>query len=130
MTEAALVMAEQELGSELPRSYKSAILRAGLPSPTIELLDFICDHEIDLPDLSDFHSPEDIASSTIDWREMGMPEHLIAFASDCSGNLFAFPTSTTGNRDEVWFFDHDFGTSDKLADSFEDWLNLYNSLKN
>ncbi len=130
VTETALTQVEKELGADLPVSYKSAILSVGLPSPTIELLDHICDHEIDLPDLSGFHSPEDVVTSTTGWRELGMPEHLIAFASDCSGNLFAFTISSTGNCDEVWFFDHDFGTSEKLADSFEAWLNLYNNLRN
>ena len=124
-----LAEVERALAATLPDSYKSAVLAHGLPHVTLELLDFICDNNIDLPDVSDFHSPEEIIALTTGWREMGMPIHLIAFASDCSGNQFAFSTKTARSSDEVWFFDHDFGDIERIADSFEDWLSSYGALK-
>lgn len=127
--QSALVAAERKLGCALPRSFRSAILDYGLPSVTIELLSTICDREVDVPDVSEFHSPKEIATSTIDWRELGMPRHLIAFASDGSGNQFAFSTKPTQQIDEVWFWDHDFEDCDLIANSFENWLQLYVDLK-
>jgi len=68
-------------------------------------------------------------TQTIEWREIGMPHHLVAFASDCAGNKFSFSTSPNGRSDEVWFFDHDFNTVDLVADSFEGWLEQFAKLK-
>ena len=126
---ASLEKGEREIGFTLPESYKEAVLKVGLPRPTIALLDFICDEELDLPDLSEFHGPAEIAASTTGWREAGMPTHLVAIANDCSGNQFAFSTKPSNNEDEIWFWDHDFDTVELVAGSFEAWLRLYINLK-
>lgn len=125
----ALEAAEQEIGFTLPLPYKAAVLDFGLPRLTFELLDFISDEEADFPDLNEFHGPTEIATSTIDWRELGMPRQLVAIANDCSGNQFAFSTKPSKNEEEIWFWDHDFDTVELVAESFEAWLKLYINLK-
>ncbi|MEP0189334.1 MAG: SMI1/KNR4 family protein [Erythrobacter sp.] len=125
----ALASAEAKLGTGLPQPYKLAVLQTGLPRPTIELLDFICDHEIDFADISDFYAPDEIADETDEWRKLGMPNHLIVFASDCCGNKFSFSTQPQENADEVWYWDHDFDSVKRLAATFEAWLNCFVALK-
>jgi len=41
-------------------------------------------------DVSDFLRPSEMVTVTEDWRDMGLPEELVAFAADCMGNLFCF----------------------------------------
>ncbi len=113
---------ELELGIALPQAYRSGVVSHGLPTPDISLLDFIVDNELDLPDISDFHSPSEIVSSTRDWCDLGMPSHLVAFASDCCGNQFAFSREDPA---EVWFFDHDFDETEKVSDDFSAWVRSY-----
>ncbi|MDP2260821.1 MAG: SMI1/KNR4 family protein [Caulobacter sp.] len=115
-----LAHAEDAVGRRLPDSYRAAVLEVGLPRLTIALLHSIVEQDIDLADISGFLSPTEIVESTVDWRELGLPDHLIAFATDCTGNLFAFDLDGS-----IWIFDHDYGTIDRLADSFEDWLGDY-----
>lgn len=126
VTQSAVEAAEAELSFTFPEPYRSDIIANGAASTTIELLDIIVDREVNMADLSQFHTPKEIVSATRDWREMGMAEDLVAFASDCSGNQFAFSRS---EDDAVWFFDHDFGTNAKIANSFEAWLSKYAELK-
>lgn len=107
----------------LPADYRSAVLQLGLPRPTIALLDAIVDQELDLRDVSDFLSPAEVVSVTEDWRALGLPEELVAFATDCMGNLFCFPTAAdTGGPVPVLFFDHDARTVEVIAPSFIIWI--------
>ncbi|MBC6982097.1 SMI1/KNR4 family protein [Caulobacter sp. 17J80-11] len=120
---AALEQAEARLGCRFPPAYREAVLGTGLPRPTIALLSSIVDRELDIADVSNFFDPAEIVETTEGWRELGLPEHLIAFAGDCSGNLFAFDRRTASDAESpVWLFDHDFGTVRKVADSFTDWI--------
>lgn len=116
----ALNEAEKKLHSCLPKDYKKAVLTIGLPRPTIALLDAIVDRELDVHAIGDFYSPSEIVTGTLDWREIGMPENLIAFASDGCGNMFCFDTER--ERSIVLFFDHDFGTVSVIAYSFDAWI--------
>lgn len=58
-----------------------------------------------------------------------MPRSLVAFASDPSGNQFCFDADRlkNGSRDmpAIWFYDHDFGTADKIASSFDNWIETF-----
>lgn len=117
-----LAAIELELGFTLPQDYRSGVVSYGLPTPDISLLDFIVYNELDLPDISAFHSPGEIVSSTRNWCELGMPSHLVAFASDCCGNQFAFSRETP---DEVWFYDHDFDEAERVSDDFSAWVRSY-----
>jgi hypothetical protein len=119
LTESDLRAAEATLGFRFPVDYMTQVLQVGLPSPTIALLDSVVEGELDLSVVNDFFAPNDIVTLTGDWHSAGMPDYLIGFADDCSGNLFCFHTTESG----VWFFDHDHGTTDVVAPSFSAWIN-------
>ncbi|MFB9981767.1 SMI1/KNR4 family protein [Mesorhizobium kowhaii] len=126
VSEEDLDAAEQQLGVCFPEDYRRAVLDVGLPRPTIALLHAIVERELDLHDLGNFYSPKEIVEETLGWREIGMPDRLVAIASDGSGNKFCFNADQLG-RDSadmraIWFFDHDFGTVDEVAPSFHAWI--------
>jgi hypothetical protein len=129
VTEADLRTVEHRLDIHLPEDYQAAVLRVGLPRPTIALMDAIVERELGLHALGYFYAPAEIIEETIDWREMGMPEALVAFASDGCGNKFCFDSERTDNGSAkasgVWFYDHDFGTVDQIAASFDDWIGAF-----
>lgn len=113
----------------LPDDYRNTIQAFGLPRPTIALLDVIVDREIDLHDVSDFLSPIDMVKVTEDWRELGLPDGLFAFATDCSGNLFCFPAQESPSAMlPVFFFDHEVRQADLVASSFIEWIEGFCSL--
>lgn len=114
---------ERRLQSQLPREYKDAILAFGLPQPTIDLLNSICDRELDLRDVSDFLGPDEMVEVASEWRDLGLPEELVAFATDCMGNLFCFATEAgAGGVQPVFFWDHDSKEVDIVAPSFSRWI--------
>jgi len=124
-----LAAAEGVLKARLPSDYREAILEFGLPRPTIALLDTICDRNLDLDDVSDFFSPQDIVAHTEDWRDLGLPEELIAFANDCMGNLFCFAADPSNNSEQpVFLWDHDDKSVETVAPSFTRWIENYCSL--
>ena len=129
VSEEHLADAERQLGVRFPEDYRQAVLDVGLPRPTIALLSAIVDRGLDLNDLSNFHSPKEIVEETLDWREIGMPDQLVAIASDCSGNKFCFDADELGGDSAempaIWFFDHDFGTVDQVAPSFHAWIDAF-----
>lgn len=123
VSEDDLSEAEGRLRTRVPTDYRNAVLQFGLPRPTIELFDAIVDRKLDLRDLSDFLNPAEIVSVTEDWRDLGLPEELFAFATDCMGNLFCFPTeAVSGGEVPVFFFDHDERTVEVIAPSFTRWI--------
>lgn len=126
---ADLTRAEELLGGRLPADYRDAIVGIGLPRPTGALLHSVCEEQADFADVADFLSADEMISSTQAWREMGMPEDMIAFAADCMGNLFAFGIAPPSPSSEVWFFDHETGETALVAPSFEDWIQQYLDLK-
>src|SRR5690349_6314262 len=105
-----------------PADYKAEIERCGLPRPKIALLNAIAERELAISDVSNFLNPVEAAETTRDWQPIGLPRNLIAFATDCMGSLFCFNVddlrSENVDRSPVWFFDHDFGTSEIVAPSF------------
>lgn len=126
VTEADIRIVEQRFGFCLPNEYRHAVLQVGLPRPTIALLDAIVDRELDLRDLSRFLNSSEIVSVTDDWRYLGLPEDLVAFATDCMGNLFCFCNANDGEEAApVFFFDHDDQTVDVIAPSFNQWIDEF-----
>lgn len=121
--------AEHQLGVHFPLEYRDAILQAGLPRPTIALLNSIVDQDLDLRDVSEFFSPSEILATTFGAREAGMPPQLIAFASDCAGNMFCFDAdklrSADVDQNAIWFFDHDFCVVEPEAPGFAVWINRF-----
>lgn len=123
VTEDELERVEGRLETRLPADYRSAVLHFGLPRPTIELLDAIVDRGIELTGVSDFLGPAEMVTVTEDWRDSGLPEELVAFATDCMGNLFCFPPAAEAIGEvPVFFFDHDERSVDVVAPSFTRWI--------
>jgi hypothetical protein len=129
VAEADFRLVEERLRVQLPEDNRQAVLHVGLPRPTIALSDAIVGRELDLHSLSDFYSPAEIIEETMSWREIGMPEQLIAFASDGCGNKFCFDVDrlnkASADAYAIWFFDHDFGTVDQIAASFSAWVDAF-----
>lgn len=129
VAESDLRSVEQRLSVRLPNDYRQAVLQVGLPRPTIALLDAIVERELDLYDLSNFYSPVEIIEETTGWREIGMPEQLVAFAGDCGGNKFCFDADRLNNGsaegNAIWFYDHDFETVKMISPSFEVWIEAF-----
>lgn len=126
VSEEELEGAERRLLTRLPADYRNAVLEFGLPQPTIELLDAIVDRELDLRDVSDFLNPAEMVTVSEDWRDLGLPEELVAFATDCMGNLFCFldEADASGER-PVFFFDHDSKEVEVIATSFSHWIDHF-----
>ncbi|MER8378719.1 SMI1/KNR4 family protein [Mesorhizobium sp. M0142] len=129
VSEEDLGAAEQQLGVHFPEDYRKAVLDVGLPRPTIALLNAIVERKLDLHDLANFYSPKEIVEETLGWREIGMPDRLVAIASDSLGNKFCFNADQLGGESAdmraIWFFDHDFGTVDEVAPSFHAWIDAF-----
>ena len=129
VSESDLQNVERRLRVHLPKDYREAILEIGLPQTTIALLDAIVERNLDLHCVGDFYTPIEIIEDTIGWREIGMPDQLIAFASDGCGNKFCFDANqlndATADSYGVWFYDHDFDTVDQIAPNFSAWIDAF-----
>ena len=126
-----LDVVERELSFVCPIAYREFLEGYGAVSTTSALLEHIVEGELDLSDVSGFLSPADIGAVTMSWRTAGLPEELVAFASDSCGNLYCFHRNDgieRGNDAMVYFFDHDFGECDCLEISFRDWIRTYAEL--
>ena len=115
--------------SVFPLDYRSQVLKIGLPSPTLALLSAISDQDLELFDLSTLYDPNEIIHLTDTWREIGMPKSLIAIGGDSSGNHFCFDQEELKDggisRAAIYFWDHDFGDTDRLFPTFSDWIASY-----
>lgn len=129
VSDAELSDVERRLGIGFPADYRQAVLEVGLPRPTTALLDAIVERELDLDSVGDFYSPAEIGEETTAWREMGMPDRLVAFASDGCGNMFCFDTApedgASAPGQAVWLYDHDFESVKQVAASFSDWIEAF-----
>ena len=131
--ENGLRLVEQQFNVDLPQDFRTQVLEAGLPKPTISLLDLIVEQESDLLDVSEFYHPKEMIQETTDWHEIGMPRRLLTFACDSSGNKFCFDLerlrSGCSSGIGVWFYDHDFEAVERIAPSFADWVDAFCSLE-
>ncbi|MCU7844773.1 MAG: SMI1/KNR4 family protein [Candidatus Thiodiazotropha sp. (ex Monitilora ramsayi)] len=115
----------EKLKVVFPSSYYEYLTSFGSGGTTRELLDSIVEDEVEINDLSEVFTPDELIESTDAWRGAGMPKDLIAFASDCMGNMFCFKSSEiviAKDDSPIWFFDHDFVTVEKIQDSFTSWI--------
>lgn len=135
---------ETELQFGFPKGYRAQVLEFGLPGPTTELWDWLTDREDAViarygftlamlfksspPHLNDFFTPEEMQEA-LSWRELGLPEHLLPFANDSSGNLFCFDLTvlrtSPGANSPVYYWDHDLLEVERLAKTFDRFVNLY-----
>jgi len=95
---------------------------------TPDILDLVCDNELDLNDVQDFWKIEKIRyDKEKEWTSQ-LDIDLIPFASDCMGNIFGFKMEELRNKEQpehIYFFDHDFDTIVKVSNSFVEWLDQY-----
>jgi len=121
---------ESKLNCSLPDSYKYLLSTYGLVH-TPNVLTKICDLGVDISEVQDFLSLEDVFSLSKLYEMTGMPKGYIVFASDCKGNMFCFKltdcTSTQADS-SVWFFDHSASTVKKVSNSFTEWLEVFNEI--
>lgn len=121
----AIKKIEAELKFVFPPRYREAMTSYGSSGVSIALLSAIVDLNLNLRDVSEITRPLKIQSEMKGWQNAGMPQHLVPFASDCSGNLFCFSRNDKpdlAGEVPVHFFDHDFDEVELEADSFEDWI--------
>lgn len=128
-----LQQVEKQFGFHYPADYRNAVLQFGLPRPSFALLDAIVERDISLHCVSDFLSPAEAIEQTAGWREIGLPDGLVAFASDESGNLFCFDTAelSSENTDSsaVWLYDHDVNETEVVSSSFTAWIEAYSKIE-
>ncbi len=129
---AALEGAEIRLGLLVPDAYRRSLVAHGAPSTSAALLARIVDQDVDMADVQDFFSPADIVQVTEEWRALGLPANLLAFASDCAGNLFCFECpAPPGPREAdalVWLWNQDFDRKRRIAPSFKTWISAFCAL--
>jgi hypothetical protein len=121
---------ESQLNAHLPDSYKYLISTYGLVH-TPNVLTKICDLGVEISEVQDFLSLEDVFSLSKLYEMSGMPKGHILFASDCKGNMFCFKLSDCENKQTdvpVWFYDHGLCTVNKVSNSFTQWLEEFNAL--
>ncbi len=121
---------EEKLSVVLPVSYKYLISSYGLVH-TPNVLTRICDLGVDVSEVQDFLSLEDVSSLSTLYEMSGMEKGHILFASDCKGNMFCFKHSDcTSMQDDVpvWFYNQSLSTINKVSDSFSKWLDGFNEL--
>jgi len=121
---------EQQLHSVLPNSYKYLLSTYGLVhSPNV--LTKVCDLGVDVSEVQDFLSLEDVHSLSKLYEMSGMPKGHILFASDCKGNMFCFKRSECINQQDdvpVWFYNQSLSSVKKVSNSFSEWLAEFNEL--
>jgi len=121
---------EQKLAAVLPDSYKYLLSTYGLiHSPNV--LTKICDLGVEVAEVQDFLSLEDVFSLSKLYEMSGMPKGHLLFASDCKGNMFCFKLTDCESKQvdiAVWFFNHDLRTIEKVSNTFSEWLGQFNEL--
>ncbi len=121
---------EEKLNAFLPDSYKYLISSYGLVhSPNV--LTKICDLGVNISEVQDFLSLDDVFSLSKLYEMGGMPKGHILFASDCKGNMFCFKLSDCASAQTdsaVWFYNYGLCTVTKVSDSFSEWLEQFNDL--
>ena len=125
-----IVELEAKLNAFLPDTFKYLISTYGLVH-TPNVLTKICDLGVDISEVQDFLSLEDIASLSKLYEMSGMPKGHILFASDCKGNMFCFRLSECASQKidvAVWFYNYGLGTVTKVSNSFTEWLEQFNEL--
>ena len=125
-----IVELEANLNAFLPDSYKYLLSTYGLVH-TPNVLTRICDLGVDVSEVQDFLSLEDVFSLSKLYEMGGMPKGHILFASDCKGSMFCFKLEDCASKQidiPVWFYDHGLSSVTKVSNSFIEWLDQFNAL--
>jgi hypothetical protein len=121
---------EEKLTAFLPTTYQYLLSTYGLVH-TPNVLTKICDLGVDVSEVQDFLSLDDVFSLSKLYEMGGMPKGHILFASDCKGNMFCFKLAdciTKKLDSPVWFYNHSLCTVIKVSNSFTEWLDEFNKL--
>ena len=125
---------EDALGTTLPAAYREFLMKVGAVSMTEALLGSIVDQQLDIADVQDFYSPENVLSTTRAWRQMGLPGNLFAIASHGAGNLFCLAIPELGevvdDDASVWFFDHEEQDAYDMEVPFTEWIEMFANMEN
>ena len=121
---------EKELNIQLPNDYKRFLLSIGnIWTPGI--LDLVVDKELDLADVQQFWTPDEIIDDKKNFWTKQVSTDIIPFATDCMGNIFSFLASDLKQKTEtadIYFLYHDFDTVEKISNSFTVWINNFNKI--
>ncbi len=129
-TQIDIDMLEKELKIYLPYDYKTFLLSFG-NIWTPDILDLIVDQELEINDVQDFWDIEKIIYDKQNEWTSQVSTDIIPFASDCMGNIFAFLTNDIKSPTEtadIYFYDQDFDTVEKISPSYKDWIDSFNKL--
>lgn len=129
--EADIVALETKLKAFLPDTYKYLISTYGLVH-TPNVLTKICDLNVEISEVQDFLSLDDVFSLSNLYEMSGMPTGHALFASDCKGNMFCFKLAECETKQmdaPVWFYNHGLCTVNKVSNSFSEWLTKFNELE-
>lgn len=125
----ALDRVEARFETYLPREFRLCMEQVGPASPGLALLSAIVDQRLDIPSLGDFLGPREMVETTQAWRQAGLPESMVAFATDAGGDLYCFQVvpeaEPVPNDATVWYFDHEEREVESLDIPFSKWLALY-----
>jgi SMI1-KNR4 cell-wall len=130
----ALDRVEARFETYLPLAYRECMSQIGPPSPGMSLLSTIVERRLDIPEVGEFFDAEGMIENTEGWREIGLPENMVAFASTGGGDFYCFEvvpeTSQVPEDATVWYFDHEEREIESLELPFTQWLALYANIPN
>jgi hypothetical protein len=116
--------AEAALGIACPESWKQFSLSYGAVY-TPSILTRLVQSKANVSDVQQFLTPKQAVTETKRWK-LEPNGGCIAFASDCSGNFFAFRELSAAEPRPadaaVWLFDHEEANVTQQAASFDEWL--------
>jgi len=120
---------EARFETYLPLAYRECMEKVGPASAGHALLSTIIERDLEIPSVHDFLAPAEAIEVTEGWREAGLEDDMVAFATEDSGDLYCFkvvPESEPVPGDAtVWYFDHEERSSESLELLFTEWLKLY-----
>jgi cell wall assembly regulator SMI1 len=121
---------EHEFKIILPNDYKTFLLNFG-NIWTPDILDLVVDKELDISEVQQFWSIDEIIYDKQNEWTSHVSTDIIPFASDSMGNIFAFlrhDIKSLTETTDIYFFDHDFNTVEKISNSFTDWIDEFNKI--
>ena len=119
---------EATSGVLLPKAYCTFLEQFG-PVYTPDILDIVVLRKSPLIAVQEFLAPADVIESSADIGIKG----CVAFANDCSGNVFCFKRLSKAEPSlhdaPIWLFDHETGKTSKVAPAFDTWLSNFTQLQ-
>lgn len=118
---------ENKLTIALPSAYKYLLTNYGLVH-TPNVLTQTCDLTVNINNVHDFLSLDDIYELSKLYEMSGMPTGYILFSSDSQGNMFCFKLTDCmqpASDIPVWFYDRCLGTLSQVSQTFTAWLNEF-----